>query len=127
MSGIEEFRLPDLGEGLTEAELVSWAVAVGDTVELNQTIAEVETAKALVELPSPFTGVVRELLAQPGDTVPVGTALIRIESTGPDGTEAHPEPTTDSVLVGYGPSTPAPSRRRRSAPQRSRSAGARPD
>ncbi|WP_433611711.1 dihydrolipoamide acetyltransferase family protein [Prescottella agglutinans] len=127
MSGVEEFRLPDLGEGLTEAELVSWAVAVGDTVELNQVIAEVETAKALVELPSPFAGVVRELLARPGDTVPVGAALIRIESARPAGAAPRGEPKTDSVLVGYGPSSPAASRRRRPAAQPSRSVGARPD
>ena len=56
-----EFRLPDLGEGLADGDLVSWAVAVGDTVELNQTIAEVETAKAVVALPSPFSGVVVDL------------------------------------------------------------------
>ncbi|WP_430331854.1 dihydrolipoamide acetyltransferase family protein [Rhodococcus sp. ACT016] len=121
MSDVEEFRLPDLGEGLTEAELVSWAVAVGDTVALNQVIAEVETAKALVELPSPFAGVVRELLARPGDTVPVGTALIRIESTRAGGAESHGGPTADSVLVGYGPSTPTPSRRRRAVADRARS------
>ncbi|WP_206612428.1 dihydrolipoamide acetyltransferase family protein [Prescottella agglutinans] len=127
MSGVEEFRLPDLGEGLTEAELVSWAVAVGDTVELNQVIAEVETAKALVELPSPFAGVVRELLARPGDTVPVGTALIRIESTRPADAVPRDEPKSESVLVGYGPSSPAPSRRRRPAAQPSRPVGGRPD
>lgn len=126
MSGVEEFRLPDLGEGLTEAELVSWAVAVGDTVALNQVIAEVETAKALVELPSPFAGVVRELLTAPGDTVPVGTALIRIEATRPAGAPPTDQPKTESVLVGYGPSSPAPSRRRRAA-QPSRPAGGRPD
>ncbi|MDV3206893.1 MAG: 2-oxo acid dehydrogenase subunit E2, partial [Rhodococcus ruber] len=73
----EVFRLPDLGEGLTEAELVSWTVAVGDRVELNQVIAEVETAKATVELPSPYAGTVAELLAEPGDSVPVGNPLIR--------------------------------------------------
>lgn len=99
-----EFRLPDLGEGLTDAELVSWAVAVGDTVRLNQTIAEVETAKAVVSLPCPFTGRVVELLAQPGDTIPVGAPLIRVEheqASGPDaaaGAAGH-----TSVLVGYGP------------------------
>ena len=64
---IEEFTLPDLGEGLTESELVAWHVAVGDTVELNQIIAEVETAKAIVELPSPYAGVVAALHAEAGD------------------------------------------------------------
>ncbi|WP_332838794.1 dihydrolipoamide acetyltransferase family protein [Nocardia bovistercoris] len=73
-----EFRLPDLGEGLADAELVSWSVGVGDTVDLNQTIGEVETKKAVVALPSPFSGTVVELLARPGDTVPVGAPLIRV-------------------------------------------------
>jgi pyruvate dehydrogenase E2 component (dihydrolipoamide acetyltransferase) len=62
---ISEFRLPDLGEGLPEAEIVQWLVAEGETVTLNQPIAEVETAKAIVELPSPFAGTVRQLHAEP--------------------------------------------------------------
>lgn len=122
---ILEFRLPDLGEGLTEAELISWSVAVGDAVELNQTIAEVETAKAQVELPCPFAGQVAELLARPGETVAVGAPLIRVR------TDAGEAPTTaaeaagaaggaagaaaegrTSVLVGYGPGAEAPTRRR---------------
>ncbi|WP_324195591.1 dihydrolipoamide acetyltransferase family protein [Nocardia elegans] len=122
---ILEFRLPDLGEGLTEAELISWSVAVGDAVELNQTIAEVETAKAQVELPCPFAGQVAELLARPGETVAVGAPLIRVR------TDAGEAPTTaaeaagaaggaagaaaegrTSVLVGYGPRAEAPTRRR---------------
>ncbi|MBU4616066.1 2-oxo acid dehydrogenase subunit E2, partial [Rhodococcus sp. GG48] len=119
MSRLEEFRLPDLGEGLTEAELVSWAVAVGDTVALNATIGEVETAKASVELPSPFAGVVRELLVQPGTTVPVGTPIIRVETAG-DEDEVPPAPRRDAVLVGYGPSAPTVSRRRRPQPHVSR-------
>ncbi|WP_174377669.1 biotin/lipoyl-containing protein, partial [Nocardia abscessus] len=108
-ASVLEFRLPDLGEGLTDAELVSWAVAVGDTVELNQTIADVETAKAVVSLPSPFAGRVVELLAQPGDTVAVGAPLIRVER----------ESSRASVLVGYGPEEEAASRRRRSPEARS--------
>ncbi len=100
-----EFRLPDLGEGLTDAEIVAWHVAVGDTVELNQTIAEVETAKAVVELPSPFSGIVTELLAEPGETVPVGRPIIKVASDLPP---ARPEP----VLVGYGPADLPESRRR---------------
>jgi 2-oxoisovalerate dehydrogenase E2 component (dihydrolipoyl transacylase) len=120
-----EFRLPDLGEGLTDAELVSWAVAVGDVVTLNQNVAEVETAKALVELPSPFAGTVTELLAEPGDTVVVGAPLLRIatETAAPGTSESTPEtaaPEADSeagerqaVLVGYGPSAAAVTRRRR--------------
>ncbi len=104
-----EFRLPDLGEGLTEAELVSWAVSVGDPVELNQTIAEVETAKAQVVLPCPFSGQVTELLAAPGDTVAVGAPLIRVRS---DRGAAAPSERR-SVLVGYGPNEETTSRRTR--------------
>jgi 2-oxoisovalerate dehydrogenase E2 component (dihydrolipoyl transacylase) len=105
---VREFRLPDLGEGLTDAELLSWAVAVGDTVALNQVIAEVETAKAAVELPSPFAGVVAELLAEPGDVVPVGAPLIRVSTTDHADTDA---PQSDPVLVGYGPGAPPGTRR----------------
>ena len=76
---IKEFRLPDLGEGLTESEILSWKVGVGDTVSLNQVIAEVETAKAVVELPSPFAGVIRELHEQPGTIVEVGTPIVSFE------------------------------------------------
>ena len=76
------FPLPDVGEGLTEAEIVAWHVAPGDTVALNQVICEIETAKSLVELPSPFTGVVAELLAEIGDTVPVGDPILRVTVDG---------------------------------------------
>lgn len=76
------FNLPDVGEGLTEAEIVTWLVAPGDTVELNQTICEIETAKSLVELPSPFSGTVAELLAAVGDTVAVGSPLLRVAVAG---------------------------------------------
>lgn len=81
---IEEFAMPDLGEGLTEAELVSWEVAEGDTVTLNQVIAEVETAKAAVQLPSPYAGVVARLLVEPGSTVPVGSPILAVD-TAPGG------------------------------------------
>jgi 2-oxoisovalerate dehydrogenase E2 component (dihydrolipoyl transacylase) len=76
---IKEFRLPDLGEGLTESEILSWKVGVGDTVTLNQVIAEVETAKAVVELPSPFAGVIKELHEQPGTVVEVGKPIVTFE------------------------------------------------
>jgi 2-oxoisovalerate dehydrogenase E2 component (dihydrolipoyl transacylase) len=76
---IKDFRLPDLGEGLTESEIVSWKVGVGDTVTLNQVIAEVETAKAVVELPSPYAGVVTALLEQPGTVVEVGKPIVSFE------------------------------------------------
>src|SRR4051794_7250461 len=72
----ETFRLPDLGEGLADAEMLHWNVAVGDTVTLNQVIAEVETAKAAVELPSPYAGRVLTLHVAEGDTVLVGTPVI---------------------------------------------------
>ena len=77
---VETFPLPDVGEGLTEAEIVNWLVAPGDEVALNQVVCEIETAKSLVELPSPFEGVVTELLAEVGQTVPVGEAILRIRT-----------------------------------------------
>ncbi|WP_241387163.1 dihydrolipoamide acetyltransferase family protein [Rhodococcus sp. CH91] len=110
---VQEFRLPDLGEGLTEADWVHWSVAVGDHVALNQIIGEVESAKATVELPSPYAGTVAELLVEPGQTVPVGTPLLRIATDA--GTTGGPEgdgaPARPSVLVGYGPGDAPPSRR----------------
>ncbi|CAM3974196.1 dihydrolipoamide acetyltransferase family protein [Smaragdicoccus niigatensis] len=95
----QEFRLPDLGEGLTDADLVEWKVAVGDAVVLNQVIAEVETAKALVELPSPVAGTVAELIAKPGETVLVGAPLLTFE-------------TDEKMLVGTGPKKEESTRRR---------------
>ena len=77
-----EFELPDVGEGLTEAEIVSWKVKPGDTVEINQVIVEIETAKSLVELPSPFAGTVSALLVEEGQTVEVGTPIIRVYGGG---------------------------------------------
>ncbi|ADG76259.1 Dihydrolipoyllysine-residue succinyltransferase [Cellulomonas flavigena DSM 20109] len=84
MPTYQQFPLPDAGEGLTEAEIVTWLVAVGDRVEVNQTIVEIETAKSLVELPCPWTGVVSRLLVEPGTTVEVGTPIIEVD-TDPDG------------------------------------------
>jgi 2-oxoisovalerate dehydrogenase E2 component (dihydrolipoyl transacylase) len=83
---IQRFRLPDAGEGLTEAEIVTWRVKPGDTVRINDPIVEIETAKSLVELPSPFAGVVTELLVPEGVTVDVGTPIIAVDTapgTGP--------------------------------------------
>lgn len=77
-----EFPLPDVGEGLTEAEIVAWKVKPGDAVTVNQVLVEIETAKSLVELPSPFSGTVTELLAEEGATVEVGTPIIRVDSAG---------------------------------------------
>ncbi|MHA7294698.1 dihydrolipoamide acetyltransferase family protein [Arthrobacter sp. HLT1-21] len=82
---IKEFRLPDLGEGLTESEIVSWHVAEGDVVELNQIIADVETAKAVVELPSPYAGVVARLHEQPGTVVEVGAPIISFDVPAVEG------------------------------------------
>jgi pyruvate dehydrogenase E2 component (dihydrolipoamide acetyltransferase) len=75
---IAKFQLPDVGEGLTEAEIVEWKVAPGDQIAINQTICEIETAKSVVELPSPFAGEVVELLAAAGETVEVGAAIIAV-------------------------------------------------
>ncbi|HEY3259546.1 MAG TPA: dihydrolipoamide acetyltransferase family protein [Pseudonocardiaceae bacterium] len=79
MPQYKQFPLPDVGEGLTEAEILAWHVAPGDTVTVNQLIVEIETAKAAVELPSPWSGVVTELLARPGDTVDVGRPIVTID------------------------------------------------
>ncbi|BAJ76576.1 pyruvate/2-oxoglutarate dehydrogenase complex, dihydrolipoamide acyltransferase (E2) component [Microbacterium testaceum StLB037] len=87
---IREFLLPDLGEGLPEAEIVQWHVAEGDTVALNQTIAEVETAKAIVEIPSPYAGTVQGLHAAAGDVVAVGSPLVSF-AVGADAGSTVPE------------------------------------
>jgi pyruvate dehydrogenase E2 component (dihydrolipoamide acetyltransferase) len=114
------FKLPDVGEGLTEAEIVSWKVSIGDVVKVNDVLVDIETAKSIVELPSPFAGEVTELLVSEGDTVTVGTPIIGIGTTA-----AQPEPAPEAetteeaaperqaMLVGYGPSSAAPTRRRR--------------
>ncbi len=87
---IAEFLLPDLGEGLPEAEIVQWHVAEGDTVTLNQTIAEVETAKAIVEIPSPYAGTVQGLHAAAGDVVEVGSPLVSFDLGGADAAPRRP-------------------------------------
>ncbi|WP_304438276.1 biotin/lipoyl-containing protein, partial [Cellulomonas sp. B6] len=91
MPTYQQFPLPDAGEGLTEAEIVAWHVAVGDRVEVNQTIVEIETAKSLVDLPCPWTGVVTRLLVTEGTTVEVGTPIIEVD-TDPDGAPAPGAP-----------------------------------
>ncbi|MDF0515433.1 dihydrolipoamide acetyltransferase family protein [Agromyces sp. H3Y2-19a] len=124
------FPLPDVGEGLTEAEIVQWRVAPGDRISLDQVFVEIETAKSLVELPSAFEGVVSELLVDEGATVDVGTPILVIQTdaagTAPAGapeagaTSAPSEPApapeaegSGAVLVGHGSSGPAATRRRR--------------
>jgi 2-oxoisovalerate dehydrogenase E2 component (dihydrolipoyl transacylase) len=114
-----DFLLPDLGEGLEEAEVVAWRVRVGDQVTVDQVVAEVETAKAAVEVPIPFAGQVTTLHAQPGTTVAVGTPLITIDTAAAAPSPGLREPgivTSDNeasgnVLIGYG-TTPAPRRTR---------------
>jgi 2-oxoisovalerate dehydrogenase E2 component (dihydrolipoyl transacylase) len=111
------FRLPDPGEGLVEADIVTWRVAVGDEIKINDILVEVETSKSLVELPSPYAGTVTELLVNEGDTVDVGTPIISID----DGLDAAPPPETSGDgetaevpnLVGYGPRTGTAKRRPR--------------
>ncbi|WP_026482262.1 dihydrolipoamide acetyltransferase family protein [Agromyces subbeticus] len=92
---IRDFALPDLGEGLTESEVVAWRVAIGDRVELNQIIADVETAKAVVELPSPFAGIVTALHAAEGETVEVGAPLFSCD-TGESGVASEGDGTTSA-------------------------------
>lgn len=127
--GIKVFKLPDLGEGLTESEIVSWHVAEGDRVELNQILGEVETAKAVVELPSPFAGVVTALHEAPGSTVNVGEPIVSFEVAGSgdpsengtggsssNGTATAMTGGREANLVGYGAQAEAagaPRRRQR--------------
>ncbi|MEV4669039.1 dihydrolipoamide acetyltransferase family protein [Microbacterium sp. LWO12-1.2] len=115
----QNFILPDVGEGLTEAEIVTWKVAPGDTVAINDVICEIETAKSLVELPSPHAGVVGELLVAEGVTVEVGTPIITFETDAAPAAPATPAPAAEegggSVLVGYGTGGGATSRRKRAA------------
>lgn len=119
------FRLPDLGEGLTEAGLVQWLVAVGDTIATDQAIAEVETAKSIVELPSPFAGEVTALHGEPGDVIAVGAPVLEVaDQHGTDAAEAVPDAEKEAyraeeragsgnVLIGYGTTERASSGRRR--------------
>ncbi|WP_306233479.1 dihydrolipoamide acetyltransferase family protein [Agrococcus beijingensis] len=118
---MQEFNLPDPGEGLTEAEIVTWRVKPGDTVAVNDVLLEVETAKSLVELPSPFDGTVEELLVEEGQTVEVGTPIIRVSGGGADAVETtrdtagtvDKEEDGGAVLVGYGVRGGAETRRRK--------------
>ncbi len=127
MSEVKTFLLPDVGEGLTEAEILSWHVKPGDAVTVNQIIVEIETAKAAVELPCPFAGTVAEVFVSEGEVVAVGSPILSI-ATGADAPTApssDPAPAADSVptgekaqreavLVGYGvKQTGTPQRRQR--------------
>jgi 2-oxoisovalerate dehydrogenase E2 component (dihydrolipoyl transacylase) len=135
MARVKQFNLPDPGEGLVEAEIVTWKVKVGETVKVNDIIVEIETAKSLVELPVPYAGTVTDLLVPEGETVPVGTPIIAVDTGVEDGTPAAPAggPTAAAeddeveagkiggaapggrvaVLVGYGPRTTEAKRRPR--------------
>lgn len=101
-----EFRLPDVGEGLEDAEIVQWKVSVGQEIDVNQAIVEIETAKALVELPSPFAGTVIKLLAQEGQVVLVGAPIIQIKliaTVAAVQDSASPRTDRTEILVGSGP------------------------
>ena len=108
MGKVSDFRLPDLGEGLTEAEIVAWHVRVGDEVAVDQVVVEVETAKASVEVPIPYAGTVAELHGKVGDTIAVGAPLISV------GESADSAEYSGNVLIGYG--TRAGRGRRRRGP-----------
>lgn len=127
MSGTQTFLLPDLGEGLTEAEIVRWLVAVGDVIAVDAPVAEVETAKSLVEVPSPYAGVVAELHGPEGSTIDVGKPLITIGILEPAAETYREEEKAGSgnVLIGYGtPEGTSTARRRR--PRTTTPATARP-
>ncbi|MGW2565628.1 dihydrolipoamide acetyltransferase family protein [Streptomyces sp. NPDC001537] len=113
MAQVLEFRLPDLGEGLTEAEIVRWLVEVGDVVAVDQPVVEVETAKALVDVPCPYGGVVTARFGEEGTELPVGAPLLTV-AVGPAASGGETEG-SGNVLVGYGTSE-APARRRRVRP-----------
>ena len=139
MSRVKDFKLPDLGEGLTEGEILQWMVGPGDEITLNQPIVEVETAKAAVEVPSPYAGVVVAIHHQAGETVDVGSVIISVDTDPGAGelpvaevTAPHPEvadmvpPPAEgaligevgpggrtATLVGYGPKSGTAKRRAR--------------
>ncbi|MEU5808823.1 dihydrolipoamide acetyltransferase family protein [Streptomyces sp. NPDC047718] len=124
MAQVMEFKLPDLGEGLTEAEIVRWLVAVGDVVAVDQPVVEVETAKAMVEVPCPYGGVVTARFGEEGTELPVGAPLITVavgagagDAAAVAAAGAEPEASgSGNVLVGYGTDHSRPARRRRVRP-----------
>src|SRR5215475_9047084 len=91
MPELKQFKLPDVGEGLTEADIVKWLVQPGDAISINQIIVEIETAKALVELPSPYDGVVQDLLVPEGETADVGTPIITVNVQAVAGVDGAPQ------------------------------------
>jgi pyruvate dehydrogenase E2 component (dihydrolipoamide acetyltransferase) len=108
--------MPDIGEGLTEAEIIKWFVKVGDTVEIDQILVEVETAKTVVEVPSPFAGVITSINANEGETVEVGAVLFVVDGERP--TEAPPNPVEHRQVVDSTPRSPSPAlgQRKRAMP-----------
>src|SRR5690348_9075612 len=105
MSELKNFKLPDVGEGLTEADIVRWHVQPGDKIVVNQIIVEIETAKAVVELPSPYAGVVSDLLVPEGSTADVGTPIISVQvgdgaAPAPAAAPAADADTTEAEPVG---------------------------
>ncbi len=108
MAELKEFRLPDVGEGLTEADIVSWHVKPGNQVEVNQIIVEIETAKAVVELPSPWDGTVARLLAEEGQTVDVGTPIIAVDVSGAGSAVAGAEISAERSMVPAAATQPPP-------------------
>ena len=105
-----DFPLPDVGEGLTEAEIVQWRVKIGDVVAINDILVEIETAKSLVELPSPFAGTIVALLAGEGDTVPVGKSIIQVDAEGAIPAPLHPAPEPAVAKAPAKPSKAAPAK-----------------
>jgi 2-oxoisovalerate dehydrogenase E2 component (dihydrolipoyl transacylase) len=117
MSAVRDFLVPDLGEGLQDATITSWAVAVGDTVVLNQVLCTVETNKAAVEIPSPYAGIVTELGGAEGQTLAVGAVLVRIAVAESATQPEPPQPKRNPVLVGYGTDEQMDATRRRAKPR----------
>lgn len=119
---IHEFRLPDIGEGLTEAEILTWLVAVGDAVTVDQVVVEVETAKTSVEIPAPFDGIITRLVGAEGDVVDVGDVLFEITAGDAEGgdapTEDEPSSTSHATASTSAapPATPGPQGAQRAMP-----------
>src|SRR5438309_2879755 len=108
---VRDFLLPDLGEGLEDAEVLQWLVSEGDRVELNQPLVEVNTAKALVEIPSPFAGVVAKLHAAEGDVVEVGAPLVTIDVETDEPASSSEAPPAEAMPPEDAPTADAPKRR----------------
>ena len=106
MSELKQFKLPDVGEGLTEADIVKWLVQPGDAITINQIIVEIETAKALVELPSPYEGVVQDLLVPEGETADVGTPIITV-NVGAEAGDVVAAPSATPAAAGAQAESPA--------------------